>query len=138
VLIEKLRVFPEELAARGRIAQRYASLLGDLVTVPRVKPGSASAWAQYTICLPGRDAVAASLKREGIPTGVYYPTPLHRQSAYASYPCAGDLPVSTRLPGEVLSLPMHPYLDEATQDRICAALRRAIGAGREQRAAAKH
>jgi dTDP-4-amino-4,6-dideoxygalactose transaminase len=137
VLIEKLRIFPEELTARSRIAERYASRLGDLVTVPRVRPGATSAWAQYTICLPGRDAVAAGLKDEGIPTGVYYPTPLHRQSAYASYPCAGELPVSTRLPGEVLSLPMHPYLDEDTQNRICAALRRAVSGTASRRAVAK-
>ena len=71
--------------------------------------------------------MAARLKSEGIPTAVYYPKPLHRQTAYRHYPAAGNgLPVSDRLAEEVLSLPMHPYLDEAAQDRIAEAVREAL------------
>lgn len=130
VLIEKLAVFAEEIAARNRIAARYAELLGDAVAVPRVPDGFASVWAQYTVRLrPGcdRDRVAGRLKAAGVPSAVYYAKPLHRQTAYRDYPAAGNgLPVSDRLAGEVLSLPMHPYLDDPTQDRIAAALRQAL------------
>ena len=130
VLLEKLAVFSDEMAARDRVAARYGELLGDVVHVPGVAPGSTSVWAQYTVRLPAgldRDAVAARLKTDGIPTAVYYAKPLHLQTAYRDYPVAGNgLPISERLAGEVLSLPMHPYLDEPTQDRIVDALRAAI------------
>ncbi|HEY4775989.1 MAG TPA: DegT/DnrJ/EryC1/StrS family aminotransferase [Xanthobacteraceae bacterium] len=131
VLIEKLKIFPEEIEARERIAQRYAEGLGEVVIVPRVPDVSTSVWAQYTIRLaPGaREGFSAALEREGIPTAVYYAKPLHRQTAYRHYPLAdGGLPVSERLAEEVVSLPMHPYLDAPTQDRIIAAVRRALGA----------
>jgi dTDP-4-amino-4,6-dideoxygalactose transaminase len=85
--------------------------------------------AQYTIRLaPGRrDAFAAELKAQGIPTAIYYPIPLHRQEPYRAFPIAeGGAPVSERLADEVISLPMHAYLDEATQDRIIATARRAL------------
>jgi dTDP-4-amino-4,6-dideoxygalactose transaminase len=126
VLREKLMIFPDEIAARERAAARYRALLEEIVTVPRVPPGLTSVWAQYTVRLPGgcdRDAVAARLRAMGVPTAVYYAKPLHNQTAYCHYPVAGNgLPVSERLSEEVLSLPMHPYLDEAMQDRIVSAL----------------
>ena len=75
----------------------------------------------------GRDGLAAALKAEGIPTAIYYPIPLHRQQAYKHYPVGeGGVAVSDRLAGEVISLPMHAYLDEPTQDRIIDATRRAL------------
>jgi dTDP-4-amino-4,6-dideoxygalactose transaminase len=130
VLSEKLGIFADETAARNRVAARYAALLDGLVSVPRLPAGLTSVWAQYTVRLSrgdDRDAVAAQLKAAGVPTAVYYAKPLHRQSAYRHYPSAGNgLPVSDRLASEVLSLPMHPYLEEATQDRIAAALRSAL------------
>ena len=130
VLLEKLGVFTDEIAARERVAARYGALLRDLVRVPEVPEGLTSVWAQYTVRLPpgvDRDAVAARMKAAGVPTAVYYAKPLHRQTAYRGYPVAGNgLPVSDRLAGEVLSLPMHPYLDERVQDRIVAALRAAL------------
>jgi dTDP-4-amino-4,6-dideoxygalactose transaminase len=131
VLIEKLKIFPEEILARERIAQRYAAGLADVVLIPGVAQGSTSVWAQYTIRLapPRRDPLASALKRQGIPTGVYYPVPLHRQEPYRHCPVAeGGAPVSERLAQEVISLPMHAYLDEPTQDRIIEAARRALGA----------
>ncbi len=130
ILIEKLEIFSDEIEARNRIAQRYAAGLADAVMVPAVPKGLTSVWAQYTIRLkPGtRDAFAAALKAEGIPTAAYYPKPVHRQTAYSHYPCAeGGLPVTDMLAEEVISLPMHAYLDEATQDRIIDAVRRAVG-----------
>jgi dTDP-4-amino-4,6-dideoxygalactose transaminase len=130
VLIEKLKIFSEELDARARIARRYGEGLSDAVTVPRVPAGSTTVWALYTIRLaPGaRDKVMAALAAQGISTGAYYPKPLHRQAAYRHYPVAGNgLPATDRLAEEVLSLPMHAYLDEPTQDRVIAALRAALG-----------
>lgn len=129
VLIEKLKVFREEIAGRQRIAERYARGLADVVKVPTVAPGCTSVWAQYTVRLPlgRRDSVASTLASQGIPTAVHYPAPLHLQPAFSGFPVVdGGVPVSERLAGEVLSLPMHPYLDEATQDRIIAALRGAL------------
>jgi dTDP-4-amino-4,6-dideoxygalactose transaminase len=129
VLLEKLRIFPEEIVARERSAARYSAALADVVTVPRLARGSTSVWAQYTIRLPDgqRDELADALKPQGIPTAVHYPVPLHRQEPYRRFPvAAGGAPVSERLAEEVISLPMHAYLDEATQDRIVTAVRRAL------------
>jgi dTDP-4-amino-4,6-dideoxygalactose transaminase len=130
VLLEKLRIFADEIAARQVVASRYSEMLGDVVRVPEVPEGMTSVWAQYTVRLPtgvDRAAMAGRLKAAGVPTAVYYVKPLHRQPAYCEYPIAGNgLPVSERLANEVLSLPMHPYLDAATQDRIVAAFRSAL------------
>jgi dTDP-4-amino-4,6-dideoxygalactose transaminase len=129
VLLEKLKLFPDEIAARDKVAARYGEGLADIAIVPRVGNESTSVWAQYTVRLkPGRrDALAAALKAEGIPTAIYYVKPLHRQTAYRDFPVAdGGLPVSERLADEVISLPMHAYLEPAVQDRIIAAVRRAL------------
>ncbi len=129
ILIEKLKIFPDEIAARDRVARRYAASLGNVVGVPAVPADCTSVWAQYTIRVAPdrRDGIIAGLKQQGVPTAVYYRKPLHRQQAYAGFPVGeGGLPVSERLAGEVLSLPMHPYLDAGTQDRIAAAVHRAM------------
>jgi dTDP-4-amino-4,6-dideoxygalactose transaminase len=138
VLIEKLKIFPDEIAARERIAQRYNDLLRHLAIVPEVPEGLTSVWAQYTLRIRGfdRDAFQANLKAAGIPTAIYYPKPLHRQTAYKAYPTAAKgLPVSERLAGEVVSLPMHPYLTDEVQDRIVRAVREALV--RQRRVAAE-
>lgn len=129
VLLEKLKIFPDEIAARDKAAARYAEGLGDVAIVPRVGNQSSSVWAQYTLRLkPGRrDALAATLKAGGIPTAIYYVKPVHRQAAYRQFPVAeGGLPVCERLAEEVVSLPMHAYLEPAVQDRIIEAVRRAL------------
>lgn len=129
ILIEKLKIFPDEIAARDAVARRYNEGLGQVVIVPRVAPDCTSVWAQYTIrVLNGsRDALASALKAQGIPTAIYYPRSLHQQTAYRNFPvAAGGLAVSERLSTEVISLPMHPYLDESTQDRIIEAVRVAL------------
>ncbi len=129
ILREKLKIFPEEIEARNAAARRYSEALCDVVTVPTVPDGYLSVWAQYTIRLaPGRrDAFAAALKAEGIPTAIYYPIPLHRQQAYKHYPMGeGGLSVSEQLADEVISLPMHAYLDAPTQDRVIDAVRRVL------------
>ncbi len=129
VLLQKLTVLEEEHEARQAIAARYDEGLRALAGTPAVGNDRSSAWALYTLVLPEpqRDRVAASLAGQGIPTGVYYPRPLHRQPAYAAFPTApGGLPVCERLAKQVLSLPMHPYLDGPTQARIVAAVRGAL------------
>jgi dTDP-4-amino-4,6-dideoxygalactose transaminase len=127
VLIEKLKIFDDEIAARNKVAERYAQGLGNVVTVPHLASGHTSVWAQYTIRLPegtDRDAFAASLKAQGVPSAIYYPKSMHQQTAYKDYPVAdGGLPVSERLSADVISLPMHAYLDEASQDRVIQAVR---------------
>ncbi|WP_322518150.1 DegT/DnrJ/EryC1/StrS family aminotransferase [Rhodopseudomonas palustris] len=131
VLLEKLKIFDDEIVARNKVAQRYAQSLGNIVTVPRVAEGNTSIWACYTIRLPkgtDRDAFAASLKAQGVPTAVYYGKSVHMQSAYGMFPVAeGGLPVCEALSAEVISLPVHAYLDEATQDRVIEAVRGAVG-----------
>jgi len=123
ILLEKLRIFDDELVARGKIAARYSEKLQHIARVPILIEGATSAWAQYTVMLDRRDSVASQLNSQGIPTAIYYPKPLHQQTAYKSFPCApGGLPVSERIANDVLSLPMHPYLDEVTQDRIVQAM----------------
>jgi dTDP-4-amino-4,6-dideoxygalactose transaminase len=129
VLLEKLKIFRDEIATRNRVARRYSEALKDVATVPAVPDGYESVWAQYTIRLaPGkRDGLARALQAEGIPTAIYYARPLHKQTAYRNFPVAqAGLQVSERLADEVISLPMHAYLDEATQDRIVDAVKRAL------------
>jgi dTDP-4-amino-4,6-dideoxygalactose transaminase len=129
VLIEKLKIFPDEIAARAAVARRYSEHLADVAQVPRLAEGSTSVWAQYTIRLAkgAREGFAAALKAQGIPTAVYYPIPLNRQEGYRHFPvAAGGVPVTESLAEEVISLPMHAYLDEPTQDRIITASRQAL------------
>jgi dTDP-4-amino-4,6-dideoxygalactose transaminase len=129
ILIEKLKIFPDEIAARNRVAERYAQALADVAVVPRVGNESTSVWAQYTIKLkPGqRDKLAADLKAQAIPTAIYYTKPLHKQPAYRDFPVAdGGVPVSEQLSGEVISLPMHAYLEQPDQDRIIGAVRKSL------------
>jgi dTDP-4-amino-4,6-dideoxygalactose transaminase len=132
ILLEKLKIFEDEIVARNKVAERYARGLGNVVSVPRLAEGCTSVWAQYTIRLPkgtDRDGFAAALKAQGIPTAIYYPKSIHQQTAYKDFPVAdGGLPVSESLSGDVISLPMHAYLDEATQERVIKAVRGALGA----------
>jgi dTDP-4-amino-4,6-dideoxygalactose transaminase len=130
ILLQKLTIFEEEIAARQTVAERYDAALADRVATPCLIDGATSVWAQYTIVTDGRDAVASGLKQQGIPTAIYYPLPLNRQTAYASFPSApGNTPVCDSLARRVVSLPMHPYLDPATQDRVISALRGALADG---------
>jgi dTDP-4-amino-4,6-dideoxygalactose transaminase len=129
VLIEKLKIFPDEIDARNTVAARYSAALADVAIVPRASNECTSIWAQYTIRVKRekRDALAAALKGQGIPTAIYYTKPLHRQPAYRHFPLAeGGVPVSDHLAEEVLSLPMHAYLEPPVQDRIIDAVRRTL------------
>ena len=123
VLLQKLTIFADEIAARNHVAERYAAGLGDVVKVPKVIDGGVSVWAQYTIETDDRDGLIAHLKGQEIPTAVYYPIPIHRQDVYSVYPAPGGLPVTDAKSKVVMSLPMHPYLTQDDQDRVIAAIR---------------
>ena len=124
ILLAKLEVLDSELAARATTADAYDAALAQTgARLPRRSADACSAWAQYTIKVESRDAVAAALKDADVPTAVYYPKPLHLQPAYADFGEGPDsMPVSEMLCKDVLSLPMHGYLDEATISRVAAAL----------------
>ncbi|MGH6948328.1 MAG: DegT/DnrJ/EryC1/StrS family aminotransferase [Kiloniellales bacterium] len=123
ILLTKLEIFADEIDARQRVAERYATLLAGAVATPRLDDAATSAWAQYTIRSRERDALRVRLAANGIPSAIYYPRPLHRQTAYRDFPVAdGGCPNSELAAAEVLSLPMHPYLDAAVQEEIAAAI----------------
>lgn len=126
ILIEKLAILPDEMDRRQLVAARYAEGLSDVAKVPVIARDFRSAWAQYAIEIDDRDAVRQKLRDAGIPSVVYYERPLHVQKAYKDYPRApGGLPVSEAVPGRILCLPMHPYLEPADQDRIIEVIRSA-------------
>ena len=121
ILLAKLSIFQDELIARNKVAAMYTERLADVVTTPVTGKYSQSAWAQYAILLNERDNIASSLKERGVPTAIYYPRPMHLQPAYKRYGDGkGSLPISEALSEEILCLPMHPYLTEATVDFICS------------------
>ena len=123
ILIEKLKIFEDEIEKRNLIARRYSEAFAgsNRIKTPPVIEGAVSTWAQYTLQVVDRNKFQSKLKEAGVPTMVYYPIPLSRQPAYAHYPSV-PTPVSEALSGHVVSLPMHPYLDEASQDRVIAAV----------------
>ncbi len=132
VLLAKLDVFEDELASRQRLAEHYQRRLGVALTTPSQPQDRRCSWAQFTVQVPGRDQVRAELAAAGIPTAVYYPKPMHLQTAYAAFGDGpGSCPVSEALAGRVLSLPMHPYLSVEDADRVADALLAAIGAHAE-------
>jgi UDP-2-acetamido-2-deoxy-ribo-hexuluronate aminotransferase len=125
VLLAKLPHFPAEVAARGRIGARYTELLRGVCGVPEVAPGNTHVYAQYTIRVGNPEALGAALKTEGIPSAIYYPKCLHEQPVFAPLGYKwGAFPEAEKASRQVISLPMHPYLTEADQDVIVAAVRR--------------
>jgi UDP-2-acetamido-2-deoxy-ribo-hexuluronate aminotransferase len=137
VLLAKMEIFDDEVAARERAAVVYARLLEDAfgpdghVKAPWVAPGNTSVYAQYTIEVDEREIVETRMKALGVPTAVHYPMSLHEQPVfgYLGQP-AGSFPVSEAAARRVLSLPMHPYLTEQQQEQVIAALAEAVGHGR--------
>ena len=127
VLIEKIAIFPGEIEKRNKVAKQYTQGLHNVVTTPFVPEGFVSTWAQYTIRVSDREAVQAKLKEANVPAVVYYPTPLHMQTAYSKFPIGGgELAVSEQLAGEVLSLPMHPYMEDDVINYIIESVREAV------------
>lgn len=124
ILLEKLEIFPQELDRRQHVAERYSERLQGVVQTPVIPSGYRSAWAQYTIVSERRDEIREILQEKGIPSAVYYPKPLHLQGAFASLGYKkGDFPVSEGLSERVLSLPMHPYLENREIDTIAEVIR---------------
>jgi UDP-2-acetamido-2-deoxy-ribo-hexuluronate aminotransferase len=127
VLLAKLPHFDWEVAERGRIGARYTEALGGVCGAPEVAQGNTHVYAQYTIRIPNRDDVGAKLKAMGIPSTVYYPKCLHEQPVFQTNGSRyGEFPEAEKASREVLSLPMHPFLSENDQDRVIAALKKAL------------
>lgn len=123
VLLAKLPHFTAEAEARNRIGARYSEKLRSVCQVPEIMTGNTHVYAQYTIRVQNRDALGEELKVRGVPTAVYYPKCLHEQPVFASLGYNwGAFPESEKASREVISLPMHPWLDETTQDQIVAAV----------------
>lgn len=126
ILLEKLKIYPEEIISREAVARRYQTGLGNVLETPYAPAGLQSVWAQYTIKLASggeRDRVQTALGKAGVPSAIYYPLPLHRQTAYRNFPADPEgLPVCEDLANRVLSLPMHPYLAVEDQDKIIETL----------------
>jgi UDP-2-acetamido-2-deoxy-ribo-hexuluronate aminotransferase len=126
VLLAKLPHFDLEVQERRRIGARYSELLKQVCVVPEIMPGSTHVYAQYVLRIPDRDRVCDALKAKGIPTALYYPKCLHEQPVFESLGYRwGSFPAAEKASREVMSIPMHPFLTEAEQDRIVAALRMA-------------
>lgn len=136
ILLEKLKIYPDEMVARNRIAERYTRELtkacGNRLVTPHLPAGYTSVWAQYTVRVDDnemRSRVQKHLGDHGIPTAIFYPNPLHRQTAYNMFPSDPEgMTATDRVAAGVFSLPMHPYLDETTQDKIVATMAEALNA----------
>jgi UDP-2-acetamido-2-deoxy-ribo-hexuluronate aminotransferase len=131
VLLAKLGVFEDELAARTRVAEAYDRRLGNTVTIPARVPDSVSAWAIYAVLLRDaaeRERVQAALKADGVPSAIYYPRALHHQPAYRDHHDGASLPVSEDLATRILALPIHPDLTDEAVARVCDSLRAAVDA----------
>ena len=127
ILLAKLEVFDEELSLRQQVAARYTSMIASAsqksissLVLPYIEPHNTSVYAQFTIRVQNREAVQKKMKQAGIPTAVHYPIPLNQQPAVAD--CAAQLPNGDKVARQVLSLPMHPYLDFADQQQIVSEL----------------
>jgi dTDP-4-amino-4,6-dideoxygalactose transaminase len=126
ILLEKLAIYESEITARQAVAARYREGLNMAVVTPHVPSHSVSVWAQYTVRAragQNRETIMSALAERGVPAVIYYPRPLHLQTAYRDFPCdPAGLPVAEMLASEVFSLPMHPYLSHDDQDIIIEAL----------------
>jgi dTDP-4-amino-4,6-dideoxygalactose transaminase len=119
VLLAKFDIFPDEIRLRQEVADRYSRGLGPAFKTPEIRKHNQSAWAQYSIEHPQRDRIIEKLREKGIPTAIYYKIPLHQQKVFQHLGYRpGDFPVSESVAQRIFSLPMHPYLESADQDRI--------------------
>jgi len=128
ILLAKLGIFAREVEVRNRIAERYSNGLKGIVEVPFVPEGVTSVWAQYSVLSDQKESLQAALKENGIPTAVYYPKPLHLQTAFSSLGYKeGNFPVSEKASQMIFSLPMHPYLKNEQINRIVQVIKAALG-----------
>lgn len=127
ILLEKLALFPGEIKLRNQVAARYAAGLSNVARIPRIKTNNTSVFAQYTIEVSNREAVQTALSERGVPTAVHYPMPLHKQPVFqAMYPEEQTFPHAEYAASRVVSLPMHPYLTEADQNKVIGALQEVL------------
>jgi dTDP-4-amino-4,6-dideoxygalactose transaminase len=127
ILLEKLTIFVDELDQRDAVAARYANELSEVVRTPMVPQGYRSTWAQYTVITGEREKLQSACAKNGIPTAVYYAIPLSCQGGYSVYPATpGGNPAAARLAGQVVSLPMHPYLKADDQAMVFDTIRKAL------------
>lgn len=128
ILLPKLALLDQEIQQRQQVAERYTQLLNQagINTTPHVAAGNTSAWAQYTVQVAQREQVQTKLQAAGIPTAVHYPIPLNKQPAVAD--ATAQLPVGDAVAQRVMSLPMHPYLSAADQERIVQAVQTTLEA----------
>jgi dTDP-4-amino-4,6-dideoxygalactose transaminase len=130
IVLAKFALFPEEVELRQEVAQRYNQLLYGIegLTPPSIPAGYKSVWAQYSVLATSeehRKRLQEGLKQAGIPTAVYYPKPLHLQTAFSRLGYkTGDFPHSEDASRRIFSLPMHPYLSADDQEKIAAACKR--------------
>ncbi|HXG78536.1 MAG TPA: DegT/DnrJ/EryC1/StrS family aminotransferase [Methyloceanibacter sp.] len=137
ILLEKLRLFPDEILARQKIAARYNEGLAGVAEVPRLIAGATSVFAQYTIIVEGRDALAQACREKGVPTAIHYAHALNELPPYRQVPTPPQgLPNAEWLAKRVISLPMHPYLAAEAQDHIIETVRAALSAHKARVAAA--
>ena len=127
VLIEKMKIFPDEIKMRQQVAKRYDEMLSSLVKTPYIMPHNMSVYAQYTIEVNNRESFQKEMQAAGIPTAVHYPVAMHQQKAmnYLNYK-RGDFPHSEKASRHVISLPMHPYLAEDEQKKVVSAVKKAL------------
>jgi UDP-2-acetamido-2-deoxy-ribo-hexuluronate aminotransferase len=125
IVLAKMEIFSEEVELRQKVAARYASLLKECnVVAPAIPEGYSSAWAQYSIQSENRPEILERLKTAGIPTAIYYPRPLHLQTAFSNLGYEkGSMPVSEKVADRVFSVPMHPYLTEEEQANIAEVIK---------------
>ena len=127
ILLTKMELFDGELVKRNHVASRYTANLGNSVVTPFVASGYYSCWAQYSVLAKdseNRDELRNKLQEEGIPTAIYYPIPLHLQTAYSYLGYKeGDMPVCEKVGTKIFSLPMHPYLTDEEIDKICEVIK---------------
>lgn len=127
ILLEKIKIFPQEIVARNIIANRYSELLGPEIKKQKVLKGYTSVYAQYTIEVDNRDQFISKMKGLGVPTAVHYPIPLHFQRAMKDQGYKeGDFPLSEMAAKRVVSLPMHPYMTEETQKKVVQAVKKSL------------
>lgn len=124
ILLEKMKLFPDEIIMRQRVAQKYEQLLAGLVRTPVIVEGNTSVFAQYTIEVPNRDEFQKKMQVIGIPTAVHYPIPMHQQKALSEFGYKlGDYPIAERASSRVVSLPMHPYISIEEQQQVASAVK---------------
>ena len=127
VLLAKLEVFDEEIKDRQQVAARYSEAVSGLVTPPKAEADVEPVWAQYTVEVEGREVIRSRMAEAGIPTCVFYPHPVHFNAAYRACPVVSDgTQVASLASSRVMSLPMHPYLNESAQDRIVSVFQHAL------------